>query len=182
MEAERLNVPSLPLAPRRFARPADVAAFLAGTLDEARLEDLLWGAMLIHWSRVKPFLPRVSKEDLQLLPRQFALLKLLFLPEPGLPTAQGKPLWPEASILAALRAGDINRACELAVRRLRASGYTPLPAPVSGGPARKVDWGIGLDPTRLMAALLIPLAQPAPKLNKLPFIAQLALRQSATIE
>jgi CRISPR-associated protein Csx17 len=182
MEAERLNVPSLPLTPRRFARPADVAAFLAGTLDEARLEDLLWGAMLINWSKAGYSPSKVSQEDLQLLPRQFALLKLLFLPEPGLPTAQGKPLWPEASILAALRAGEVNRACELAARRLRASGYTPLPAPVSGGPARRVDWGIGPDPTRLMAALLIPLAQPTPKPNQPPFIAQLVLRQSVTIE
>ncbi len=182
MEAERLNVLTLPFNARRFARPADVAAFLAGTLDEGRLEDLLWGAMLINWPRAKLYAPKVSQEDLQLLPRQFALLKLLFLPEPGLPTAQGKPLWPEASILAALRAGEVNRACELAARRLQASGYSPFPSPVSGGPARKVDWGHSLDPIRLMAALLIPLAQAALKLNQLPFIAQLALRPSSAVE
>ena len=99
------------------------------------------------------------------------MLKLLFAPELNLETTQGEPIFPDASILATLRAGDVNRACELASRRLRASGRTPTFANAQHS----------LDSTRLAAALLIPLAMPAAQLNSLPLIAQLVLRSTKTV-
>jgi CRISPR-associated protein Csx17 len=153
MEAERANVEHLPLEAKRFAAPTDVAAFIAGAVDDQRLEDLLWGTMLINWNYIKPYAPKVKGANLLILPRTYALLKLLYLPEAqALTTANGRPLWPDTSILAALCAGEVSRAIELAARRLRASGHTPL--------AQAEQWSAAINPTRLAAALLIPLALP----------------------
>jgi CRISPR-associated protein Csx17 len=154
MEAERANVEYLPLDAKRRVTPADVIAFLAGAVDEQRLEDLLWGALLIDWEKVKPYQPTVDADSFLALPRIYALLKSLFLQgDEALPTASGEPLWPDATILAALRASHVNRAAELATRRLRAAGYTPL--------VSDEEWSSAVQPVRLAAALLIPLALPS---------------------
>jgi CRISPR-associated protein Csx17 len=174
LKAERAGLDAVPLFAQRCARPADVAAFLSGSIDEERLEALLWGAALIDWS--KPSIsapasrPGFGWQDFNLLPRPFLLLKVLFMPELGLTTDKGRPILPDAALLAALRADDAGRACELAARRLRVSGHTPL-----------LDGSLqvrGLDATRLAAALLIPLASPPARPNSLSPVAQLVLRQA----
>jgi len=153
MEAERGNMEYLPLDAKCSVAPADIAAFLAGAVDEQRLEDFLWGALLINWAKIDAYQPAINADALLPLPRVFALLKLLFLPrEAALPTASGRALWPDATILAALRANDVNRASIEAARRLRASGYVPL--------AGVERWSNAIQPARLAAALLIPLALP----------------------
>lgn len=153
LEAERANVERLPLEAKRFATPADVVAFIAGAVDDQRLEDLLWGMLLVKWQSLKPYTPKVKRADLLKLPRAYALLKLLCLPQAqALPTANGRPLWIEASVLAALRSESVSRATDLAARRLRAVGHSPL--------VNLEQWSIAINPIRLAAALLIPLALP----------------------
>jgi len=98
----------------------------------------------------------------QPLPRAYALLKLVFLPKyHALQTGGGKPIKPEPAILNHLRAERLSDACQVAARRLRASGYVPMPGPASGGRARHVDYTLPKSvQARLAAALLIPVSKP----------------------
>jgi CRISPR-associated protein Csx17 len=178
LEANKAGLETAPLLATHHARPSDMAAFLSNeiskSLDEERVEALLWGATLIDWSISSAPETKVQSSfgwhDFNLLPRPFLLLKLLFMPELGLTTDKGRPILPDAALLAALRAGDVNRACESAARRLRVSGHVPL---LDG--AQESSW---LNAARLNAALLIPLASPPAQPNSLPPIAQLILRKT----
>jgi CRISPR-associated protein Csx17 len=165
VDATRAGLDELPLESRFPANAEDVAAFLAGQTDDARLEEWLWGLMLIDLARASPkdLAPIQANEMPQPLPRAYALLKLLFLPHySALQTANDRLMKPEPAILSHLRAQRLPEACQLAARRLRASGYVSLPGPISGGRARVPDYSMPkpmLD--RLAAALLIPLSNPA---------------------
>ncbi len=70
---------------------------------------------------------------------------------------------PEPRVLALLSAGRVGEACQIAMRRLRASGLSPLPHPRSGGVVRDRDWKeldcLGADGQRLAAALLMPISK-----------------------
>lgn len=164
MDAVRFGLEGLPLESHFSAGADDLTAFLAGLVDDGRLAEWLWGLMLIDLSTA-------SREDLapaqpapatQPVPRAYALLKLLFLPEyHALKAEGGKPIKPEPSILTHLRAGRLNAACETAARRLRASGHVPMPGPLSGRGVRPMDYALpGPMLARLAAALLIPVSQP----------------------
>lgn len=164
MDAARFGLEGLPLESHFSASAEDITAFLAGQVDDGRLAEWLWGLMLID-------LGDASREDLapmqpapaaQPIPRAYALLKLLFLPNyHALKAEGGKPIKPEPSILAHLRAGRLNAACETAARRLRASGHVPMPGPMSGRGVRPMDYVLpGPMMARLAAALLIPVSQP----------------------
>jgi CRISPR-associated protein Csx17 len=164
VDATRAGLDELPLESGFPARAEDVAAFLVRQTDDARLEEWLWGLMLIDLAQARPAdLVRAEPSALpQPLPRAYALLKLLFLPgDCALQTADGRPLRPEPAILSHLRAERLPEACQLAARRLRASGYVSLPGPVSGGGARVPDYSVPKPMLeRLAAALLIPLSNP----------------------
>jgi CRISPR-associated protein Csx17 len=136
---------------------------------------LLWGLCLVErgtsWE-----IPSVEPTA---LPRPYALLKLTMLPgrlewstsgdpvlrlnRPALgDTASGVSVRPEPAIPARLRAGDVQGACEVAVRRLRASGFQPLGGFGADGSRRVIDWsGGGVPPERLLAALLFPIPDKA---------------------
>ena len=96
-----------------------------------------------------------------LLPHTYPLLKLLFLPRKVSWPAdtEGIAVKPEPEILGRLRAGDVNGACTIAARRLRASGFVPMPGPTSGGTQREIKFGPGVDAVRLTAALLLPVSE-----------------------
>lgn len=164
MDATRAGLDDLPFESRFPTGAEDVAAFLAHQTDDARLEEWLWGLMLIDLARAIPNdLAPVAMNELPLpLPRTYALLKLLFLPHySALPAENDRPMRPEPAILSHLRAQRLPEACRLAARRLRASGYVSLPGPTSGGGARTPDYSVPkpmLD--RLAAALLIPISKP----------------------
>lgn len=164
MDATRLGLKGLPLESRFSADVDDITAFLAGQVDDDRLTEWLWGLMLID-------VQNASWEDLTLtrsapttqpIPRAYVLLKLLFLPEDhALRTEGDKPVKPEPSTLTHLRAGRLNAACETAAQRLRASGYVPMPGPMSGRGLRPMDYALpGPMLARMAAALLIPVSQP----------------------
>lgn len=179
MDGERYGCDHLPLGPARdtlAAPPATIAAFLRGELDDRRIEDLLWGLMLVDPPTRSQPAPRSERVDVDALPPVYCLLKLLFLPRDlAVSHAQGKVVWnlspgaqsgtrrirPEPTILALLRAGRVGEAATIAMRRLRSSGLTPLPHRRSGGPSRDGVWEeVRITPRegqRLAAALLVPI-------------------------
>ncbi len=164
MDATRAGLDGLPLESAFPARLEDLCAFLTGQIDDARLSEWLWGLMLIDLSdaRWDDLAPTSTSAPTQPLPRAYALLKLVFLPKyHALQTEGGKPIKPEPAILSHLRAERLSDACQAAARRLRASGYVPMPGPASGGRARRVDYTLPKPvQARLAAALLIPVSKP----------------------
>jgi len=170
IDAERAGLEGLPLESHFSASADDITAFLAGQVDDERLAEWLWGLMLIDLGKAgqRDLRPVQAVVETQPVPRAYALLKLLFLPSyHALKTGDGKPIKPELSILSYLRAGRLNDACETAARRLRASGYVPMPGPMSGRGRRPVSYTLPRPiQARLVAALLIPVSRPE-RLSKL---------------
>jgi CRISPR-associated protein Csx17 len=164
MDATRLGLDGLPMESVFPASIEDVSAFLLEQVDDSRLAEWLWGLVLIDLGRARwDNLARTQPITLaHPIPRAYVLLKLLFLPAyHALQTEGGKPIKPEPSILNHLHAGRLTDACQTAVRRLRASGYVPMPGPLSGCGARPVDYVLPRPvQARLAAALLIPVSRP----------------------
>ena len=178
MEAEKNGEAVLPLDSPFPIPLVDIAAFLNGDIDDAKFEDLLWGLSLVDCGSAR----EVSKSGTDAeLPRAYALMKLTLLPgrldRTGSPNGDsvlrvsrpppgdalsGVAVKTEPAIPAKLRAGDIQGACEVAVRRLHAWGFTPLCELLANGARREIDWaGGGIPPERLLAALLFPIPEKA---------------------
>ena len=178
MDGNRAGCKHLPLASQFTAPLNAIALFLARDLDEERIEQLLWGLMLIDSRQPGSTTShRLHADDAKrVLPRDYALLKLLFLPRPLIAERGNDKLrWrlarngetgivvrPEARILPLLRTGRIGEACRIAAQRLRVSGLPPMPGPLPTGKMRDSEWS---DCTsdhqhaqRLAAALLIPIS------------------------
>ncbi len=196
MDGVRAGCERLPLASAETVSLDAIAAFLEGQVDDNRIEKLLWGLVLVDSSRQWDWpgaataagqawpgqaagVPKAP--DVALVPREFALLKLLFLPAPLVPERSGATVrWrlakrlsdgreetglvirPEPRILPLVRVGRIGEACRIAAQRLRASGLPPMPGPRPDGSTRDSIWSD--QPRnyerarRLAAALLFPLA------------------------
>lgn len=177
MDGRRAGCTWLPLASRLSVPLATVAAFLAGELNDQLIEQLIWGLSLI--SSTTHSLNQHESDDAP-IPRAYALLKLLFLPRPlvierqaeGTPFARllrhdergGVVIRSEPAILHLLSGGRLGEACAIAMRRLRASGLSPIPKPIRGRGVRDAEWleldrmgDAGIDPRRLAAGLLIPI-------------------------
>jgi CRISPR-associated protein Csx17 len=173
LDAEKAGEDAPPLSSPCRATLTDVARFLHGDTDDGRLEDLVWGCTLVGQAGDKSTdLPDAGVYDAEPLPREYALLKLTLLPgrigwvmtpkgtylrcvrqqEPD-----GVRVRAEAGMLSRLRAGDVAGACELAVRRLRVAGFSPLPGLNADGSHRNVCGEFATDATRLLASLLIPI-------------------------
>lgn len=126
----------------------DVASFLEPELvDDDAIEDLLFGFTWVKpgWSA----LPRPLRDGPP-LPRQYALLKLLLLPQAIRRGADQVNLTADVALLSLLRAGRVREAVERAGGQLRAKGLRPRrvierETPVTAAHGR-----------RLAAALLIP--------------------------
>jgi CRISPR-associated protein Csx17 len=191
MDSEKTGENLLPLDSPFPAKLADIAKFLSDGIEFQKLADLLWGLMLVECkvpSRSKP-----TDMDHPMLTRAYALLKLTLLPgrlewverngetilrlirpEPNEPLA-GISVRPEPAVLANLRAGHVAEACEIAARRLRASGFTPLGFHRPDGSRRLTGWSGGAIPAiRLLAALLFPISAHA-----VNHLADLVLRRPA---
>lgn len=172
MDGQGVGCNRLPLASTYSASLDAVARFLDGDLDEQRIEDLIWGLMLIEHRDIQ--ITGVYKEPDLPMSRTYALLKLLFLSRSIVPDrATGKPCWrlarngevgitirPERRILSLLQAGRVGEACSIATQRLRVSGLTPMPGKLPDGKTRDNPWFEYADnhrvAQRLAAALLIP--------------------------
>jgi CRISPR-associated protein Csx17 len=165
MEAGRVEGERLPSGSFFPIPLADVAGFLVGQTDDFRLEELLWGMVLIKGAdgpRGGLGIPTHSLDSPVPVPRVYALLKLLFLPH-GLAwpvDAAAVTVRPEPEILGRLRAGDPGGACRIATRRLRASGFVPMPGRTAGITRDRGGVYAGdVDGPRLAAALLFPVAE-----------------------
>jgi len=168
MDGARMGCARLPLA-ARFSVPTDViAAFLSGELDDERIEQLMWGLMLVNMRDNSDSDGRTAGgrdatgyrvQTSAPLPPEYALLKLLFLPGPIVPERSGeRVLWrlarqtggdsseagliirPEPRILPLLGAGRVGEACRIAAQRLRVSGLPPMPGPLPDGRTRDDIW------------------------------------------
>lgn len=160
VEAYKDDLKELPLRAIRSVSINDIALFIEGRTDDHLIEDFLWGAILVNQQQKWPRLRVHENEDADHspLPRSYALCKLLFLPDNTALKYEidGKPVSPEISILNLLRGQQIERSMLIAARRLRASGFMPLPGPLPGGRRRSVEYYGAIDPIRLAASLLIP--------------------------
>ena len=139
----------LPLRGWRAAPLAAVAAFLAGRTDDARIAALAVGLAWCHaGGHTKP----VTREDA--LPFAYAALKPLFAPEGVGPAEVNEkkhidPL-PLVRLIRAGRVGDAIRHAQIVAQG------AGLPAPFL-----KREPAASLDPDRLTAALLFPIAPKA---------------------
>lgn len=165
---------NLPLASRHAASLESICAFLYNQVNDHRLEELIWGLMLIDHSQEYPRIPHILPAILP-LPRSYALFKLLFLPSAiaveltadahrrvNLTKARKASVCikPEFSVLSLLRAGRLNESVNIAVRRLCASGLNPKLGRGQGksGLIRERIGSFGIQPQRLAAALLFPVS------------------------
>ncbi|HUG11097.1 MAG TPA: type I-U CRISPR-associated protein Csx17, partial [Opitutaceae bacterium] len=183
MDGDRASCERLPLTSRCTAPLDTVVAFIAGELDDDRIEDLIWGLMLVDTRRTNQSRDYRGTNCID-VPRAFALLRLLFLPRPLVVERSGDGtvaahlignnedggiiIRPEPSVLHLLRAGRLGEACAIAMRRLRASGLDPMPKPIRGRRVRDDEWreldrmgDAGINALRLAAALLIPIPDDA---------------------
>lgn len=144
----RLELDNPPLAATSSATLDDVRLFLAGLLDERKVLSLLLGLSLLRPSAF-PKAPRTPGGAPPTLPRDYVLLKAHFLPGHLRWSGEEVHVSAEAALVPLLRAGRVSEACRLAERRLRFSGLLPLGSFGKGG----------LDVERLLASLLIPVAQ-----------------------
>ena len=143
------------LSSAHCASLAAVDLFLRGETDDDQIESLLRGLMVIKWRGSVAEKSRKSELVPPMLPRAYALLKLLFLPEGRLNLRRGNEeliIRHEPSIVPLLRAERISEALEVAERRLRSSGLVPLTSQFHFPPERGA---------RLAAALLVPISRHA---------------------
>ena len=119
----------------------DVTFFLDGSVDDDLIEDLLFAFLLLDWKGFKPA-HHVAAEVLPV----YAVLKCLFLAGEIKHGEESQFLVADRRILAALSAGEVEEATELAVNRLRIAGLRPL----------QVQYRGGIESSRLAGCLLIP--------------------------
>jgi CRISPR-associated protein Csx17 len=142
------------LASRRYVSLGAIDAFLRGETDDERLEALLHGLALLNWSQRSARSPHTTHLLPPALPRAYALLKLLFLPDGKLKRhalSDAVTIRHEPAIVPLLRAGRLAEALDVADRRLRACSLIPFTCQFH------VAQDVGV---RLAASLLIPIADP----------------------
>ena len=201
MDGDRAGCDRLPLMSRVAVPLGTIASLLANDLDDELVEGLIWGLMLVDQRRKtergRKRGQAAQPDSVPLLPRDYALLKLLFLPRAltidhkvdGMVSWRlardgeaGIAIRPEPRILPLLRAGRIGEACRIAAQRQRMSGLSPMPGPLSTGVMRDGDWAErDVDhrhAERLAAALLIPVSSKS--VNRLVHL--VCRDQSAAVE
>ena len=119
-------------------------------LDEACLEDMIFG---LTWVKPSGVENRVDQRpSVPPIPRQYALLKLLCLPD-GIPVGSERLALPTpAQLVPLLQAGRVDDAVHLARATLHAKGLKACQI----APLGRTDTEFG---TRIAAALLIPMFQ-----------------------
>lgn len=182
VDGQRVGCKNLPLAAPTCVGLDAVAAFVNAEIDDAKVEDLIWGLILAD-GKGTARVANSLRANGGVLPRAYALVKLLFLPRPlaversGEDTVrirlvrsgeQGIRINPEVRVLYLLKAGRLGEACVIAVRRLRAAGLSPLPHAVRGARVRDDTWRelqrvdpAAINPRRLEASLLFPISEDA---------------------
>jgi CRISPR-associated protein Csx17 len=156
MDAERFQCRLNPTSGGMKLTAEDAAAFIEGKLDEALIEDLLFGFALIRWDdqvAVRPVTDELSMRWSKpianlIIPRSWALLKHLFWPGPVVDSnGKGVTVRPEPAVIPLLCANRVGDACAIAAKRLFIAGLATTRA-------RLPDHREG---KRIAAALLFPL-------------------------
>jgi CRISPR-associated protein Csx17 len=157
MDAERLGCERNPLWAELTVAAGDAATLIHGPVDEDMIEALLFSMGLIDWkdacmSGIAADRTRAWREaagEAQ-VPRSWVLLKYLFLPGP-VATAEGNNIVirSEEAIVPLLCADRVKEACEIAIRRWRASGLRPP----------HIHFEHDAAGPRLAAALLLPVPE-----------------------
>ena len=130
----------------------DIAAFIRGDVDDARIEGLLAGMILIDWNprtcagSNRRLFTELAGPSTPLPDAVYAILKLCHLPRP----LDGEPIKFSPTITRRAISGDAPAATEAAVRRLRASGFPPAVGAIYCDAARI---------RRSAAALLFPISE-----------------------
>jgi CRISPR-associated protein Csx17 len=163
LDGTRLQCQRLPFAYRAPASLDAVAQFIAGEVDDRRIDSLLWAFLPVEIpDRAVSRRERVVAPP---LPRAYALLKLSFLPYPIEIDAEKHPVSPERAILSLLGSNRLKEACDLALRRLRVTGLRPLGESRVGTARRDTaaafSEGCTVSGQRLAASLLIPISESA---------------------
>ncbi len=145
------------LTSSRSASLKTINAFLNGETDDARIEELLRSLILLNWHKAEQnFKPQTqAREVAPSLPRAYALLKLLFLPDGKFQRDEESEtitIKYEPAIVPLLKAGRVPDALQIAYQRLQASGLTPA--------TREFHYDDS-EGARLAAALLIPIDEPS---------------------
>jgi len=133
-----------PLGSAYRAPLKDAAMFLEESLDDERIEDLLFAFTMVDW-RGGEWIPSRSDDEIEIWP-VYALLKHLFLTDLVEVPEGEEYLRGDLRVLAALRTGDIEGPAKMATRRLQNAGLLPVEVSYTGG----------FDAVRLAGALLIP--------------------------
>lgn len=126
MDGQREGRTGLPVAGNYPASLNDIREFIAGNVDEKRLEGLLRGLTLINWRLVQESIQETDAHE-SLLPGLYALLKLNHLPHPF----RGITIPYRRASLARAAAGDASEASRQAIRRLRGCGFIPAVEAIS---------------------------------------------------
>jgi CRISPR-associated protein Csx17 len=142
--AEQRGLDRNPLGSAYRASIGDATLFLEGSVDDERIEELLFAFTLVNWRKDNSGESK-GWEDVGVWP-VYALLKHLFFAE-QVETGEGnKYLMADLGVLAALTAGDVGQAVRIGARRLQNAGILRADMQDAGG----------FDGMRLAAALLIP--------------------------
>ena len=180
LDAGRKGCVRLPLASPFHASLGTISRYIAGDVDDRKIEELLRGMAAINYRipiEGKGLRPRRDHPGDEpgysaILPRQYAILKLVFLPGPLKIGGEEISIRPETAITSLLRAERTGEACLRAARRLSVSGFNPMSWRKGGGPFLEKDWSAGdVNPLRLGSALLFPVS-----LNGIGALRQLVLR------
>jgi CRISPR-associated protein Csx17 len=142
--AEQRGLKQNPLDSQSKVSLKDVTVFIEGSVDDERLEALLFAFALIDWKKAR-WTPASGREEAGVWP-VYALLKHLFCPDKIKTGEEGGYMRADPGVLAALMAGDVERAARIGSRRLQNAGM----------PRAEIQDAGGLDGMRLAAALLIP--------------------------
>jgi CRISPR-associated protein Csx17 len=156
IDADKLAAPKAALESVRFASLRDVEAILDDRLDLARLGELVGGLSMVRWDRLGPAKDAPAPDRAATVPRAYALLKLCCLPFRLDLEGVARDVPIEPAIHAALAAGDVRRAVEAAIVRLRGSGMPLSRALLTRLAASELV--AGLAPELLGAALLVPIS------------------------
>ncbi|HEY7387301.1 MAG TPA: type I-U CRISPR-associated protein Csx17 [Bryobacteraceae bacterium] len=133
-----------PLGSRYRILPEDAILFLEKTLDDELIEDLLFAFTLVEWKGSQPEMQR-QRQEVEVWP-VYAVLKHLFLGCSVKVDGVDIEIPADLNVLSLLRAGNVERAAEIATRKLKNKN---LAAP-------KAEYRAGFDGMRLAAAVLIP--------------------------
>ncbi len=165
MDADKVGDSTTALTSSHRATLADIGEFLAGNLDETRIEELLWGLSLCAtWKYRRTLSPTANypQENAVILPVAYSLLKLLFHTPSVQQLDELDSLRLNLGILGLLRADRTADACQRAVRLLRGRSLMPKPFPMQGFPSRDGEWlecvSSSVESRVLAAALLIPIS------------------------